>query len=305
MTTAILQMFLIVALGVALRLLRPGGLEARSLRGALSAVVFNLLLPALVLDVLWQAELGRRSFAIAGLAALGVFTGLAASALACRLCRAPRPVAGALLLASAFPNATYLGLPVLEALFGPRGRSIAIQYDLFACTPLLLTLGVALAQHFGDGVETRGPLARLLRVPPLWAALAGVVLNLGGVPRPGLLTPVLASLGGAVVPLMLLAIGLSLSWPRGAWRRLWLTLNPLLVQLLLMPLAVALASLPLGLEPWVRTAAVLEAGMPAMVIGIVFCDRYGLDGELYALTVTLTTLASLVTLPLWFGWLGA
>ncbi len=304
MTTAILQMFLIVALGVALRLLRPGGLEAGNLRGALSGLVFNLLLPVLVLDVLWQAELGRRSFAIAGLAALGVFTGLSASALACRLCRAPRPVAGALLLASAFPNATYLGLPVLEALFGARGRSVAIQYDLFACTPLLLTLGAAVAQRFGDRVETRGPLARLLRVPPLWAALAGVLLNLGGVPRPALLAPVLASLGGAVVPLMLLAIGLSLYWPKGTWRRLWLTLNPLLVQLLLMPLVVALASLPLGLEPWVRTATVLEAGMPAMVIGILFCDRYGLDSKLYALTVTLTTLASLLTLPLWVGWLG-
>jgi predicted permease len=46
---------------------------------------------------------------------------------------------------------------------------------------------------------------------------------------------------------------------------------------------------------------VLEAAMPAMVLGIVFCDRFGLDTGLYAAAVTLTTALSLVTLPLWFA----
>jgi predicted permease len=41
--------------------------------------------------------------------------------------------------------------------------------------------------------------------------------------------------------------------------------------------------------------------MPSMVIGIVLCDRYGLDTGLYAAAVTLTTLVSLITLPMWSG----
>jgi len=40
--------------------------------------------------------------------------------------------------------------------------------------------------------------------------------------------------------------------------------------------------------------------MPCMVLGIVFCDRYQLDGSLYAMAVTVTTLLSLVTLPFWY-----
>lgn len=79
-----------------------------------------------------------------------------------------------MLLASAWPNATYLGLPVLEKTFGPWARSVAISYDLFACTPLLFTLGVLLARRFGAGGLRQGFLAPLLRVPPLWAALAGL-----------------------------------------------------------------------------------------------------------------------------------
>jgi predicted permease len=40
-----------------------------------------------------------------------------------------------------------------------------------------------------------------------------------------------------------------------------------------------------------------------MVLGIVLCDRFNLDAGLYAAAVTATTAMSLVTLPLWYGWL--
>jgi predicted permease len=53
----------------------------------------------------------------------------------------------------------------------------------------------------------------------------------------------------------------------------------------------------------VLAAVVMEAAMPSMVLGIVICDRFELDASLYAAAVTLTTALSLLTLPLWFGWL--
>jgi malate permease and related proteins len=59
----------------------------------------------------------------------------------------------------------------------------------------------------------------------------------------------------------------------------------------------------LGMEGVPAMGTVLEAAMPAMVLGIVFCDRFGLDTGLYAAAVTLTTAVSLVTLPLWFAFL--
>jgi hypothetical protein len=58
----------------------------------------------------------------------------------------------------------------------------------------------------------------------------------------------------------------------------------------------------LGLHGELRTAVVLEAAMPCMVLGVVLCDRYGLDTSLYATTVTLSTALSFFTLPLWFHW---
>jgi hypothetical protein len=48
----------------------------------------------------------------------------------------------------------------------------------------------------------------------------------------------------------------------------------------------------------------MEAAMPSMVLGIVFCDRYNLDVGLYATAVTVTTVFSLATLPVWYHWLS-
>lgn len=78
----------------------------------------------------------------------------------------------------------------------------------------------------------------------------------------------------------------------------------LAIQLVLLPLlALGLTAVigPGGVE---RVGAVLEAAMPSMVLGIVLCDRYGLDARFYALAVTISTVLSLATLPLWLYALG-
>jgi predicted permease len=41
-----------------------------------------------------------------------------------------------------------------------------------------------------------------------------------------------------------------------------------------------------------------------MALGVVLCDRYGLNSGIYATAVTVTTLLSIVTLPLWYAWMG-
>jgi len=70
---------------------------------------------------------------------------------------------------------------------------------------------------------------------------------------------------------------------------------------LLTPLLVWQLARTLGLDGDLLTAVVLEAAMPSMVLGLVLCDRFRLDATIYALAVTVTTLLSLLSLPLWFS----
>ena len=308
MLEVLLQMGGLILCGVGWRLAKPAGLEPAQTRKVLTSLVYYLLLPALVLSVLWRAQLGAITLLIALSAALAVGAGLLVSAWWCRRCRVLPATAGAMVLAAAFPNATYLGLPVLEAAFGPWARGVAIQYDLFACTPLLFTLGVMIAARYGEAaVELRSSAAELLRIPALWSAVAAALLNIAQVPMPSVAAGLLGLLERAVVPLMLLSLGLSLEWRRSQWRSQAGTVVPVLVlRLVLIPALILVFTHFIGLSGEWRAAVVMESAMPSMVLGIVFCDRFKLDVGLYAMAVTLSTALSVLTLPLWFrllmGW---
>ena len=300
------QMAALIACGVAWRIWRPLGIHADTSRQSLTALVYVLLLPALVLEVLWRSPLGLDSLRISATAvsAILICMGLAWLIYRYLFRQCSRPTAGALILAAAFPNATYMGLPVLEQLLGPEARSIAIQYDLFACTPVLLSIGILLAAAHGESNVKVNPFATLIRVPPLWAAILAVGLNVAGVPMPNWLDEWLGMLGIGVIPLMLISLGMSLQW--SAWKRhtLPLLLPVIILQLGVMPLVATLVGQGVGLQGVTLTGTILEASLPSMVLGLVLCDRYGLHTSFYALAVTITTTISLFTIPVWFNWAG-
>ncbi len=295
--------FLILA-GVLWRWWRPFGTDADQMRRALTSLVYGFLLPALVLLVLWQAPLGVAALKVAFIAAACVLGGLALAWIWYRWRGTAPQALGTVLLAAGWGNFTYLGLPVLEGALGEWARGVAIQFDLFAATPLLLTLGILLASRLGGQQTPRGLLCELVMVPPIWAALAGVGFNLAGVPLGAWPEQLLEMLATGVVPLMLFSTGLALRWAPGGRERLSLVLPVIGLRLALVPLLVlGLASL-LGVGGALRTAVVLEAAMPSMVLGLVLCDRFGLDTRLYAEIVVLTTALAALTLPSWFALLG-
>ncbi|MGD8926746.1 MAG: AEC family transporter [Thioalkalispiraceae bacterium] len=308
MLDVIIQMAGLIVCGVIWRKLKPAGLEPAETRKVLTTLVYYLLLPALVLSVLWRADIGASSFQIAGLAALGVLLGMALGLLSCKVCQNRRAETGAIILAIAFPNVTYLGLPVLEATFGPENivwsRSVAIQYDLFACTPLLFTVGILLASRFGNTNQKKTTWYwDLVKIPALWAAIIALTLNLTEVPMPEIIKGFLSLLDRGVVPLMLFSIGLSLTWSTERWRTLPALIPVVVFSLILIPAVIYFAAGMIGMTGELRAAVVMEAAMPTMVIGIVICDRFNLDSTLYAAAVTVTTALSMVTLPLWHGFL--
>jgi len=296
----------LILCGIAWRFLKPAGLDHEQTRIVLTSLVYYLLLPALVLAVLWKADLGTDSLYIALAAGVALIVGLLLSVFSCRLCISRPPQAGAVLLAATFPNATYLGLPVLEATFGPWARSVAIQYDLFACTPFLFTVGILVAARYGDSSEVKTRMVgRLVRIPALWAAIAAVILNTAHVPLPELMDGFLGLLNRGVVPLMLFSIGLSLQWSRHQWRSMPSIIPVVLLRFVVVPLVVLVFAKTIGLTGNLHAAVVIESAMPSMVLGIVLCDRFKLDVGLYATAVTVTTALSIIALPVWFHVLTA
>lgn len=285
--------------GIGWRAVRPGGLDADLVRLVLATLVFNLLLPVLVFAVLWRSRIGLESLRIALFGTAFILFGASLTWLVARLWRIDRRRLGAAMLGVAFPNVTYLGMPILEQAFGPWTRSLVIQLDMFAGMPMVLTLGVAIGRHYGEDSAADSLLRSLLKNPPLWAAVLAVLLNLGGVSMPPWLGTMCDRLAAAVIPLMLITLGLGLRWDSWRWRNAPLAALVLASKLLAVPwFGVALGS-HLGFVGDTLAALVMEAGMPSMFLGVVYCDRYRLDTSFYAMIVSLTTLVGLFSLPFW------
>ena len=275
MNSTLIQMTLIMACGVVWQFLKPAGQTAVQTRLVLTTLVYHLLLPAMVLDVLWVANIGIISFHYM---ILGV----------------------SCILLAVIPNVTYLGLPILDQTFGDWTRSVVIQLDLFAAAPIVFTLGIMIARHYGED-SSANPKSALsfLNAPPFWAAAIAVILNLNAVVAPTWLLGVLQKLSAAVVPLMLFSLGLALNWKAVIKSNIPYILPVIIIKMLLMPLCAIILVNYLSMEDKYKAAAVLDLAMPSMVLGVIFCDRYRLDSALYAMIVTVTTALSLITLPFW------
>jgi predicted permease len=286
--------------GIGWRYAKPAGLSADQTRQVLTTVVYYLLLPAMVLDVLWTADIGWHSlqYTLLGMGSI-VFAMLCLWMIGA-LFKFEHRRMGAMILAAAFPNVTYLGLPVLEQTFGSWARSVVIQMDLFAATPLLFTVGVMVARRYGEeNVEKPRSLWLFFNAPPFWTAAVAAILNMNGVVAPAWLLGVLQKLSAGVVPLMLFSLGLALSWKAVTVRNIPYVIPVIVIKMALMPLFAMVLSGFLPITGEYRAAAVLDLSMPSMLLGIVFCDRYRLDSSLYAMAVTVTTVISLVALPFW------
>ena len=299
MNSTLLQMSLLMTCGIVWKITKPGNLGAEQTRLILTSVVYYLLLPAMVLEVLWSSDLGVHSFNFMLVGLTSILLAMFCTWLIGICLKLENKRLGAIILA-AVPNVTYLGLPVLEQTFGYWARSVAIQVDLFSAAPIVFTLGIIVARHYGEETATQ-PKSTLsfLNAPPFWAAAIAIILNLNSIASPSWLTGVLQKLSGAVVPLMLFSLGLALSWQAVTRKNLPYVLPIVIIKMCLLPLFAMTLISYLPMEGHYKAAAVLDLAMPSMVVGVVFCDRYKLDSALYAMTVTVTTALSLFSLPFW------
>lgn len=269
----------------------------------LNLVVLYVCLPAAIL--IYVPRL-RVDVSLAGMIATPWLLALATVALVALATRAfgfRRDEHAVLLLCVALGNTSFIGYPMVRALLGEGALPYAVVYDQFGTFVLLSTFGLyVLAKYGGDAPPTaRQILLRIARFPPLWALALGLTL----MPEqpPAWIASGLQRLADALLPLVMLAVGLSiqLKLPRDE-------VKPLAIGLLLKLVLVPALALPLGLlfgmDGAMLQVNVLESAMPTMITAGALAIAHNLAPRLAAALVGYGILLSLVTLPAWV-WLLA
>jgi malate permease and related proteins len=219
-----------------------------------------------------------------------------------RWLRMSREVTAVLLVLIPLGNTSFLGYPLITALMGPEFVRYAVVYDQFGSFLIVCTHVLFVLAWYGAG-ERPSPVSMLKRViafPPFLALIAA--LAFGNDWFPEWLWGLVETFADMLLPLVTLAIGMSLKLKLIPEHRLPLVIG-LVGKLLLLP-ALALAMVWLfDTREEIARVAVLESAMPPMITAAALLSAARLAPPLASALVAWGVLFSAATVPLWY-WLG-
>ena len=191
-------------------------------------------------------------------------------------------------------NSGILGTPIAEGIFGAEGTLLAAVF-LIPLRVVMWTLGLS----FFTRKNGKTSLKKIVTHPCIAAVLIGLVLMLTGLPLPTLAVDCLKSIGGCNTAMSMLLVGSIIADmdPKLLLHRDTLYFS--LIRLIILPLAVLLACHLLAIDPLVRNVSVILTAMPAGATTSILALKYGGDAPFASACTALTTVLSLIAVPLW------
>ena len=281
-------MALLMAVGILLS--RRGFLSPQGTKD-LGAILLRIIIPCVIVKSYITTYSRERLLELALSAGLALVAFILAMGIAYLVYGKRRRIEN---FAAAFCNAGFIGIPLAQAVIGDEGvfymaASVALL-NLFQWT-----YGVYIMTDRRDSISAK----TIAKNPVVIAIVIGIALFLSRLPVPGIVTSTLGYIAGMNTPVAMILMGTYMA--KLPWRKLLdkRAYGCVLLRLVVIP-AVVLAvfwALPISNQN-VALAAYLAAATPVGANICVFAQQYDCDYEFSVVTVCLSTVLSIVTVPL-------
>lgn len=297
MLTVMMTLFAIVIVGyMAGKLVYLGGDFDRQL----SRLVINITCPALILSSAMTGTLPDRRFILPllliSVITYAILTG--AAFLLPRYMTKKKADEGAIGFALMFGNVGFMGYPVVASIFGHEAVFYAAVLNVVN-TFAVFTIGSILITGKSE-VEGSHFQKKVLYSTPMLAAyltMAIVALEINNIPE--VISQPLTMLGNITVPAALLIIGSSMSnLPLRSLLGNGSVYATTLMRLVVVPLAMYYLCRTLGFSETVVNINTVVIAMPVATYGTILCLRHEKDASLMTEVTFITTLCSMLTIPL-------
>lgn len=191
-------------------------------------------------------------------------------------------------------NSGFLGNPMVEGIYGNEGLLYAALFML-PVRIVMWTIGIA--------VFLKGRREKLwknvLTHPCIVAIYAGVIIMVCGIQFPTFVEKTIVGISGSNTPLSMMLVGMMLAEvkPKGLIDKTMVFYTA--IRLLVIPAVVFAITAFLPIDGMLRGITVIMAGMPAPITTALLSAKYGGDEKYATGMVFLSTILSLITLPLW------
>lgn len=266
----------------------------------MTRLILDIALPAQILASVF--ELTQRQSIYDVISALAVFAALLFAVLPllgfviAKIIRAKKNHVGLYTFMTIYSNCGFMGFPVISALCGPTGLFYAAMYNL-VFNLSIFTLGKwMMTKDFAP--EEKFNLKDLLSPGVIVAALA-IIIYFADIKLPVVFTDTISLIGSMTSPAAMLVIGCTLAqmdvksiftdvkiYP-------WTLLSRLVLPVCLwFPMSLAIKN------TFILQITYILVSMPVANSAALFATRYGGDTDLAAKTIFITTILSLITVPL-------
>lgn len=287
-------LFTIVVLGYALCKL---GYMGDKFDQKLSSIVIDVTCPALILSSVMGAELPDRSLILPllGIGFLTYILLLVYGFWVPRFVSKSRDEQGMIGFALMFANVGFIGYPIVSAIFGPKAVFYAALLNI-PNTFFIFTAGVMLVK--GEH-NMKSLSAKVLFSPAMIAAFVAALMVAFSVRTPDIIARPVTMVGNITIPAALMVIGSSMAR---------LPLKEIigspkvyvasLLRLVVVPLSVYFLFRFCGVSDVINNINTVIIAMPVASYGTMFCMKYGRNPSLMTEMTFITTLGSILTIPL-------
>jgi len=269
----------------------------------LSMLLINIASPCLVLYSMGQQELTEDTLQsvvqTAGFMLLALITATVLSIFIVRIMKVPALDRGVYRALLVLTNCGFMGYPLSLAVFGEKGLFLMIIANAIFMLYTFSVGVVILVSGKDEKLTIKATLKSMMSIPVV-ATIVGLLIFAFGIQLPHLLENFLDTVGGITIPLSMIIIGIQLAESKAAEvlknRHIFETL---ILKLVVLPMLLFFLFIWLPIDPLVFCIIIFAMAMPSAAIIPVLAEIHGANAKLAAQTVFITTMCSLVTIPIY------
>ena len=308
--SAVLSIFLMIGLGMLVAKLKW---LTKDTAQAIPKIIVNISLPANLIATFFS-NFSRQQLMQSW---IYILVSMVASVVCCivaygiaRIIKIPNTRRGVFCVLFALSNSVFIGFPIANAIFGAEGMQYAAFFYI-ANTICFWTFGYYMIKKDGEHISGKFSKTNLLSMVkkvlsvPMITLIICFILILLNIKMPEILLTTAQHMGGLTTPLATLFLGvvlydMGLSAFRYEKGMAFYVLGRFPISFGIMYLSCMLFDVT-GLA---RNVLLTQMSLPAMIQTVVTSDLLGADSDYAARGLAVTTVLSLVTIPL-FSFLGA
>ncbi|RLQ96847.1 AEC family transporter [Falsibacillus albus] len=215
-----------------------------------------------------------------------------------------RSETSSMILSSVFMNNGNYGTPVALFAFGAAGFDVAVIFMIIQQL-IMSTIGIYYAAKGSDRQEgARVALMAVVRMPIMYGAILGIILQLIHFHFPRQIYKAIDMISDATVPTIMIILGMQLATISLRNLELEKMTISLIIKFILSPLIATAFAFLLPVSEVVRNIMILMAAMPTAANTTMFALQFNAKPEFVSSVTLVSTLMSIITLPIMLYILG-